>query len=130
MPLGEFKHRYCFFADAPNIARNCSVTWKFYDGEPILTVFSNIGEDVQYRCLKLSVWCEKCAGADHYADIGKQLLFANDRNRVGWVVLGLSHDGASTDLFENYSEHSLLGDLSNDTTVNPPLFSLVNTFNT
>jgi hypothetical protein len=21
-----------------------------YDGEPILTVFSNIGEDVQYRC--------------------------------------------------------------------------------
>jgi hypothetical protein len=23
---------------------------KSYDGEPILTVFSNIGEDVQYRC--------------------------------------------------------------------------------
>jgi hypothetical protein len=23
---------------------------KIYDGEPILTVFSNIGEDVQYRC--------------------------------------------------------------------------------
>jgi hypothetical protein len=23
---------------------------KIYDDEPILTVFSNIGEDVQYRC--------------------------------------------------------------------------------
>ncbi len=23
---------------------------KIYDGEPILTIFSNIGEDVQYRC--------------------------------------------------------------------------------
>jgi hypothetical protein len=23
---------------------------KIYDGEPILNVFSNIGEDVQYRC--------------------------------------------------------------------------------
>jgi hypothetical protein len=23
---------------------------QIYDGEPILTVFSNIGEDVQYRC--------------------------------------------------------------------------------
>ncbi len=25
---------------------------KIYDGEPILTVFSNIGEDLQYRCFK------------------------------------------------------------------------------
>jgi hypothetical protein len=33
------------------------------------------------------------------------------------------------DLYENHSENSLKGDLSNDTTVNPPLFSLVNTFN-
>jgi hypothetical protein len=31
-------------------------------------------------------------------------------------------------LYENHSENSLKGDLSNDTTVNPPLFSLVNTF--
>jgi hypothetical protein len=33
-------------------------------------------------------------------------------------------------LFENHSEKSLKPDLSNDTSVNPPLFSLVNTFNT
>jgi hypothetical protein len=33
------------------------------------------------------------------------------------------------DLYENRSENSLKGDPSNDTTVNPPLFSLVNTFN-
>ncbi len=25
---------------------------KIYDGEPILTVFSNNGEDAQYRCFK------------------------------------------------------------------------------
>jgi hypothetical protein len=31
-------------------------------------------------------------------------------------------------VFENFSENSLKGDLSNDTTDNPPLFSLVNTF--
>jgi hypothetical protein len=28
---------------------------KIYDGEPILAVFSNIGEDVQYRCFQLSL---------------------------------------------------------------------------
>jgi hypothetical protein len=32
-------------------------------------------------------------------------------------------------LFENFSENSLKGDLSHDTTVTSPLFSLVNTFN-
>jgi hypothetical protein len=48
MPRGEFKHRYWFFADAPNIARNSSVIEQIYYAEPILTVFSNIGEDVQY----------------------------------------------------------------------------------
>ncbi len=47
---------------------------------------------------------------------------------VRWVVLGLPQAGAYTDLFENLSEISLKGDLSNATTVNPPLFSLVNTF--
>ncbi len=67
----------------------------------------------------------------HYSVIWKQLLFANNRNRVRWIVLGLSQDGACTDLFEYFSEDSLKGDLSNDTILpssNPPLFSLVNTF--
>jgi hypothetical protein len=32
-------------------------------------------------------------------------------------------------LFENFSVNSLTGDLSNNTIANPPLFSLVNTFN-
>jgi hypothetical protein len=31
-------------------------------------------------------------------------------------------------LFENHSENSLKPDLSNDTIVSPPLFSLVNAF--
>ncbi len=58
----------------------------------------------------------------------KQLLISNDRNRVRWVVLGLSEDGACTDLFESLSVNSIKGDLSNAITFNPPLFSLVNTF--
>ncbi len=45
------------------------------------------------------------------------------------MVLCLSHDGACTDSFENFLENSLKGDLSNDITLNPPLISLVNTFN-
>ncbi len=59
----------------------------------------------------------------------KQLLLSNDRNRVRWVVLGLSEDGVCTDLFKNVSVNSLKEDLSDATTFNPPLFSLVNTFN-
>ncbi len=55
-------------------------------------------------------------------------MFANDTNRVRGAVLYLSQDGACTNLFENFSENNLKGALSNDTTDNPPLFSLVNTF--
>ncbi len=78
---------------------------------------------------QLNVWCKKCVAALHYADIEKQLLLANSRKRVRGAVLDLSQDGACTNLFENFREISLKQDLSNDTTVNPPLFSLVNTFN-
>ncbi len=78
---------------------------------------------------QLSVWCEKSVAARHYAVIWKQVLFANMRNRVRWVVLGLSQYGACTDFSEYFSEDSWKGDLSNDNIVSPPLFSLVNTFN-
>ncbi len=50
MPRGEFKHRYWFFADTPNVAWTVSVIWKDLYGEPIFTNFSNIGDNVQYRC--------------------------------------------------------------------------------
>ncbi len=63
-----------------------------------------------------------------YTAIWKEFLFANDTNRVRGVVLGLSQDGACTDSFENFRENSLNGDLSNNFTLNRPLFSLVNTF--
>ncbi len=69
---------------------------------------------------QLSVWCEKCVAARHYADIGKQLSFANNRNRSRWAVLCLSQDGACIDLYENHSENNLKPDLSND---QPPIFS-------
>ncbi len=42
-----------------------------------------------------------------YTAIWKQLLFANDTNRVRGAVLGLSQDGSGTNLFENFREHSL-----------------------
>jgi hypothetical protein len=45
-----------------------------------------------------------------------------------YLVLGLLQDGAFTYLFENLSVNSLKEDISNATTFNPPLFSLVNTF--
>jgi hypothetical protein len=76
----------------------------------------------------LSVWCERCVAARHYAVICKQLLNANGINRVRWVVLGLLQDGACTGFFENLGKNSFKGDLSNATTFNPPLFSLVDTF--
>jgi len=78
---------------------------KIYDGELIPNVVSNIGEDVQFQS---SLWCEKCVAARHFADIGKQLFFANKRNRIRWVVLGLSQNEPCTDLSENFSEDSLL----------------------
>jgi len=55
-------------------------------------------------------------------------VFANNRNRIRWAVVGVSQDEDWTDLFENSSVNRLKGDLSNATTFNPPLFSLVNTF--
>jgi hypothetical protein len=47
MPQGEFKHRHW----TPNIARKIVALFeKIYDGGPILTVVSYIGEDVQFYC--------------------------------------------------------------------------------
>ncbi len=50
MPLGEFKHRYWFFADTQTSHGLLALFEKIYYGEPIFTDFSNIGENVQYRC--------------------------------------------------------------------------------
>jgi hypothetical protein len=50
MPRGEFKHRYWFFADPPNVHGLLALFEKIFYGEPIFTDFSNIGEDAQYRC--------------------------------------------------------------------------------
>ncbi len=55
-------------------------------------------------------------------------MFANNRNRCSLSGLCLSQDGACTDSFENFRDNSLKGGLSNNITLNPPLFSLVNTF--
>ncbi len=127
-PRGEFKNRYCFFPDTPNIGRKCRIIWKD------LLWSSDSCRLLEYRggctipLFQLSVRCEKCVAARNYAVICKQLLNANDKNRVRWVVLGLLQDRASTHFFENFSENTLEEDLSNATTFNPPLFSLVVSF--
>ena len=59
-----------------------------------------------------------------YAIICKQLLISIGRNRVRWVVLGLSEDEAYTGLSENLSVKRLKRDLSIATTLNPTSFLL------
>ena len=117
-----------FFADTPNNA----IVLRRHSKQNIIESRSLPTSQISGRftipLFQLSVWCEKCVAARHYADVGIQLLFANNRNRVRCVVFCLSEDGACTDLFENFSENSLKQGLSIDTTFDPPLFSLVNTF--
>jgi hypothetical protein len=50
MPRGRFKHRPNDSLPTLQMSgRIIAFFEKIYDGEPILTVFSNIGEDVPYR---------------------------------------------------------------------------------
>ncbi len=128
MPRGEFKHCYWFFADTPNVAWIVGVILKDLLWRADLYRFLKYRGRCTIALFQISLWCEKCAAARRNSVIGNQLLFANNRNRVRWVVLCLSHDGACTDSFENFRENSLKGDLSNNITPKPPLFSLVNTF--
>ncbi len=85
MPRGEFKHRYWFLADTLNIAKIGRVIWKD------LLWSSDSYRLHKYRggctipLFQLSVWCEKCVVARHYAVICKQLWIWNDRYRFLWA---------------------------------------------
>ncbi len=57
------------------------------------------------------------------------IIYFKWQKRGSLSSFGLLQDGAFTDSFENFSVNGLMGDLSNVTSFNPPLFSLVNTFN-
>ncbi len=118
-------HSWCHtYNSGKKFARICCIIWKIYDGELIITVISNIGEGLQYRCVNEVNDVKSVSQPDStVCYIWKPLLFANNRNRVRRVVLGLSQDGACTDLFENLSENSLQRDLSNDNIVKTCLFS-------
>ncbi len=109
-------------------AGNCCVIWKDLWWRADSYRFLKYRGGCTIPSFEFSVWCEKCVAARHYADIWKQLLILNYRNRVRWLVLGLPQDGVCTDSFENFSVKSLKRDQSNDTKFNPPLFPLVNTF--
>ncbi len=112
LPRGQFKHRYWFFADTPNIGRNYCAIWK-----DLWWVADS------YRLLKYRGGCtipwfqlgEKCVAARHFAVIGKQLWISNERNRVRWTVLGPSQEGVCTDSVENFSMKSSQRQQSNDT---------------
>ncbi len=80
MPRGKFKHRYWYFADTPNIGRSNSVIWKDLWWGLIFTVSQITGRmyntDVTIKCM---MW--KVCPSQHFSVIGKQLFFANNRNR-------------------------------------------------
>ncbi len=48
-PRGQVKHSFKFFSDSQKSQGIVTLYEKIYDGEPILTVFSNIGEEIQYN---------------------------------------------------------------------------------
>jgi hypothetical protein len=96
-----------------------------YYREPIFTVFSTSGR-IYNTVVSIKCMMYKVSEPDTIALLGRETI---DRNRVRGAVLCLSQDGACSNLCENFRENSLKRDLSNDTTVIPPLFSLVNTFN-
>ncbi len=75
MPRGEFKHRYWFFADTPNVAWFVSVIWKDLLWRPDFYRHLKLREGWTIPMFQLSVWCEKWVGARHYSVIGNQLLF-------------------------------------------------------
>ncbi len=94
MPRDEFKHRYWYFANTPNIGRNVSVIW-----QDLLWRFNSYLL-LKYRggctlpLYQISVRCEKCVAARHFDVICKQLLNANDikgslssfRPSTGWAL--------------------------------------------
>jgi hypothetical protein len=51
MPRGQFKHRYSYFADTPISVGAVAFFKKIYDGDQILTVFSQVSGRmyIQYR---------------------------------------------------------------------------------
>ncbi len=89
-----------------------------------LSEFGAVPNTYWFYNRKKSAKINSDANNNFSSDVGKQLLIANDRNRICGTVLGHSQDVAYTNIREN----SLMRDLSNDSTANRPLFSLVNTF--
>ena len=128
-PRGESKQRYWFFADTPNIAWIVSVVWKDFLWRADLYRLLKYRGWCTIPMFQLSLRCEKCVAARHNSVIGINSCLQIIETGVRWVVLCLSQDGACTDSVENFRDNSLKGGLSNDITLNPPLFSLVNTFN-
>jgi hypothetical protein len=90
---------------------------------------SQISVRITIPLFQISVLCEKCIAAWYYTLLG--INYSMQIIETGFVEqFYASHRmGPAPICFENFREHSLKRDLSNDATANPSLFSLVNTFN-
>ncbi len=86
-------------------------SWLLPSSQIVGTMYNTV---VSIKCMMWKV----CRSPTLYSYL-KQLLNANGINRVRWVVLGLSQDGACNYLIENLSEKSLNG----DATLSSHLFS-------
>ncbi len=102
-----YKYRWSTFAATPNVAWIISVIWKDLLWRPDFSCYLKQRGVCTIPMFQLSSRCQKCVAASHNSVIGNKKLFANNRNRVRWVVLCLSQDGACTDSFENFRESSL-----------------------
>ncbi len=117
-PRGQFKQCYWYFADT--IGRNEKIFFVLLSSQISGRMYNTV---VSIQCM---IW--KFCHSLTLCRCLKTIIDSKWQKQVRWVVLGLSQEGACTELFENFSENSLKGDQSNDTKFNPPLFSLVNTF--
>ncbi len=123
MPRGEFKHRYCPVPTLQISPGIIALFQKIYHSEPILTVVSNIGEDVQYCCFNPVYDVKSVSLPETKPILENYYRLQIIEKGVAEQFLGLSQNEASPNLY--IREISLKRELSNDITIIQPLFSLV-----
>jgi len=127
MPRGEFKHRYWFIADTPNIARTSCIILKRFIMKFWFLLTSQIAgrmynTNVSIKCMMWKV-C-RSPTLCHYLQTTIDFKWQKQAPLSCFRPL---RNGACTDLSENLSVNCLKGGLVNATTSNP-LFFLVDKY--